>query len=409
MDYHSLTEQVKQYSLGFFNAPENQYLAYHNIVHTEGVVKAAIQIGNHYQLDDHDFFIVVTSAWFHDMGYFSGEPSNHEQRGAEKAAAFLTELGVDESTIGQVQGCIRATRLPQSPVNLLEQIVCDADLFHLGTDEFSDRNRLMRKECETTFHDQCSKEDWRKSSIKLLQSHQYHTEYCKLLLNKRKQENLEKLLQKQQDVLEKNAIQPLPEKEIEIITEKPAKKKEKEKEKNDRPDKGIETMFRVASTNHQRLSDMSDNKAHIMISVNSIIVSVIIGTVVRKMDATGLNIILPTFVLLTGSMIAIVFAVLATRPKIPDGLFSKAQVDDKTVNLLFFGNFYKMDFSDYYDGMLKIMADREFLYGSLIRDIHSQGKVLGRKYKLLRISYTIFMFTLILTIIAFTIATIFFP
>ena len=66
-----------------------------------------------------------------------------------------------------------------------------------------------------------------------------------------------------------------------------------------------------------------------------------------------------------------------------------------------------MDFSDYYDGMKKVMNDREFLYGSLIRDIHSQGKVLGRKYKLLRISYTIFMFTLILSIIAFTLATFF--
>ena len=87
-------------------------------------------------------------------------------------------------------------------------------------------------------------------------------------------------------------------------------------------------MFRVAATNHQRLSDMSDNKAHIMISVNAIIISVIIGLVVRKIDATSPNIIAPTMVLLTGSLIAIVFAVLATRPKIPDGLFSKAQVDE---------------------------------------------------------------------------------
>jgi len=107
-------------------------------------------------------------------------------------------------------------------------------------------------------------------------------------------------------------------------------------------------------------------------------------------------------------MFAIVFAVLATRPKIPAGVFTKAQVDDKTVNLLFFGNFYKMDFSDYYAGMQKVMDDREFLYASLTRDIYSQGKVLGNKYKLLRISYTIFMYTLILSIIAFAIATIFF-
>src|SRR4051794_15757997 len=139
MDYHSLADQVKQYSLAFFNAPENQYLSYHNLMHTEGVVKAAIQIGNHYQLNDEDFFIVLTAAWFHDMGYFSHDPGNHEQMGAEKAAAFLRERDVDELIISKVKAAIRATMLPQSPVNLLEEIVCDADMFHLGTDEFPER------------------------------------------------------------------------------------------------------------------------------------------------------------------------------------------------------------------------------------------------------------------------------
>ena len=402
MNYHALAEQVKQYALAFFNAPENQYLAYHNLQHTEGVVKAAVQIGNLYQLDDTDFFTVLTAAWFHDMGYFSEDVANHEKKGAERATEFLKKAGVDESITSKVQGCILATKLPQSPVNLLEQIVCDADLFHLGTDEFPERNKLMRKEYETAFGQKTSKEEWRSSTIRLFQSHHYHTDYCQSLLNEKKQENLNRLLQKQQEVQTVIVPEPVIEKE-----EVKNKKQGKNKGMPERPDKGIETMFRVASTNHQRLSDMSDNKAHIMISVNSIIISVIIGLVVRKLDASP-NIIIPTLILLTGSMFAIVFSVLATRPKIPAGVFTKAQVDDKTVNLLFFGNFYKMDFSDYYEGMQKVMDDREFLYASLIRDIYSQGKVLGNKYKLLRISYTIFMYTLILSIIAFAIATTFF-
>ena len=88
MNYHALAEQVKQYALAFFNAPENQYLAYHNLLHTEGVVKAAVQIGNHYQLDDTDFFTVLTATWFHDMGYFSDDVANHEKKGAESATEF---------------------------------------------------------------------------------------------------------------------------------------------------------------------------------------------------------------------------------------------------------------------------------------------------------------------------------
>ncbi|CAN5526290.1 hypothetical protein BH11BAC3_BH11BAC3_39720 [soil metagenome] len=406
MDYHSLSEQVKQYSLSFFKSRQNDQLTYHDIVHTEGVLKAAIQIGNHYQLNDQDFFVVTTAAWFHDMGYFSNDLKNHEMKGADQAAAYLLELGVDAATIEKVKGCILATRVPQSPVTLLEQIVCDADLFHFGTDEFFERSKLMRKEYEKCTNKDVSKETWRQGSIDLLQSHYYHTDYSKLLLNAKKQENLDKLLKKQANIETKTA-QPLLAPVIEISEIVPDKKKKKKHDNAERPDKGVETMFRVASTNHQRLSDMSDNKAHIMISVNSIIISVIIGLVVRRMDATH-NIIIPTMILISGSMAATIFAVLATRPKIPDGTFSKAQVDNKSANLLFFGNFYKMNFSDYYEGMQKVMADREFLYGSLIRDIYSQGKVLGHKYKLLRISYTIFMYTLIISILAFAIATIFF-
>src|SRR6185436_12641147 len=109
-------------------------------------------------------------------------------------------LGVDEATINQVKACIQASNVPQTPVTLLEKIVCDADMFHLGTDEFAERNKLMRKECEANQHEAISKEEWRKGSIKLLQSHEFHTDYCRLLLNAKKQENLNKLLQKQNEV-----------------------------------------------------------------------------------------------------------------------------------------------------------------------------------------------------------------
>jgi len=417
MDYHSLSEKVKQHALTFFNSEKNTQLLYHDLAHTDGVVKAAIQIGNHYQLNDHDFFVVYAAAWFHDLGYFSEDTSRHERQGAEKAGLYLSELGVDEETINQVKGCINATTVPQTPATLPEKIVCDADMFHLGTDEFGERNKLMRKECEARQHESISKESWRQGSIKLLQSHEFHTDYARLLLNQKKQENLEKLLKKQNEVnVGEKPVEAAPASEtLPQMTPQlsqsplpvPEGKKNKKTDYLDRPDKGIETMFRVASTNHQRLSDLSDNKAHIMISVNSIIISVIIGLVVRRLDASP-NIIVPTLILLTGSMIAVIFSVLATRPKIPKGIFTKAQVEDKTANLLFFGNFYNMEFSDYYEGMKKVMADRDFLYGSLIRDIYSQGTVLGRKYKLLRISYTIFMYTLIISIIAFAIATIFF-
>src|SRR6478609_1339450 len=100
-------------------------------------------------------------------------------------------------------------------------------------------------------------------------------------------------------------------------------------------------MFRVSSSNHQRLSDMADNKSQIMITVNSIILSAVISLLLRKLDDTS-YLMIPTFMLLGTSLATIIFAILATRPSIPDGRFTKTDVESKKVNLLFFGNFYRM-------------------------------------------------------------------
>jgi len=403
MDYPFLLQKAQQYIDQYFASQVHRQLPYHNKSHTERVVDAVIKIANHYQLNEHDFFVVTIAAWFHDMGYYSGSAAEHEANGAAMAAAFLGQHAADDTSIEQVKNCILATRMPQTPSNLLEQIVCDSDLFHLGTKDFPELNKLMRKEAEERAGKEINKKDWRSHTIAFLQSHHYHTDYCQLLLNQKKQENLELLLKKQKAPA---GIPEMPEVSPAVTVATPIKETAKAK-KPERPVRGIETMFRVASTNHQRLSDMADSKAHIMISVNSIILSVVIGLMARKLESFE-SLIIPTLILLTGSVVAVVFSVLATRPKIPNGYFTPEQLAAKSVNLLFFGNFYKMDFQHYYEGMQDVMNDGEFLYASLIRDIHSQGVVLGHKYKLLRVSYTIFMFTLIIAVLAFAITFIFF-
>ena len=90
----------------------------------------------------------------------------------------------------------------------------------------------------------------------------------------------------------------------------------------------------------------------------------------------------------------------------PEGRFTQQDIADKKTNLLFFGNFYRMSYEEYKGGMEAMMEDREFLYGSLTRDVYSQGIVLGRKYRLLRIGYNIFMFGVIGSVLAFVIAVI---
>lgn len=406
MNYYTLLDEIKQYVTNYFHTHTNEKLIYHNLTHTENVVNAAVEIANHYRLSDLDYFVVVTAAWFHDIGYFT-DPSHHEEKGAEEAATFLKRQGIDETTIQTVGNCIRATRLPQSPETLLEKIVADADLFHLGTSRFTDTNKAMRKEFMALHNIEISKEEWRVKTIRLLESHHYHTDYCQLLLNDTKAKHLEKL--KEKLAAKTPEIKTAP---IQAPAVKPKLKPlipeedqlDKAKRKN-RPERGIETMFRITSGNHQRLSDMADSKAHIMISVNSIIISVLLSVLLKNLEQFP-QYTIPAMLLLSVSLVTIVFAILATRPNIPKGTFTQTDINEKQVNLLFFGNFFKMSMEDYTGGMLQMMDDRDFLYRSLIKDIYSQGVVLGTKYQRLRISYNVFMYGLIVSVIAFSIAAI---
>jgi hypothetical protein len=170
--------------------------------------------------------------------------------------------------------------------------------------------------------------------------------------------------------------------------------------------RGVQTMFKNSSSNHQRLSSMADNKAFIMITVNSIIISVAIGLLIAKFVQNP-HLIWPTILLLGVNIVAIIYSVLATRPNIPKGTFTREQVEKKTVNLLFFGSYYKMDLKEYEYGIRQMIDDSEFLYGSLIKDIYWQGKILGRKFRLLRISYDVFMYGIAISVIAYLAAVFF--
>ncbi len=417
MQKNAIIDAARDYVLAQYQQHPRPNLVYHNLVHTQQVVQAAGQIAAHYRLQDDELAAVYVAAWFHDAGYLLGEGSAHEENGAKEALQFLQQQQAPENVQSMVQGAILATKMPQSPHNLVEQIVCDADLSHLGSKEFPDRNKLLRHEMELTYQTDIPAIKWLNTNITFLTDHHYWTDYAQTLFKQQKEENLEKLKKKLEkktkEAAENNiaAVTAIP--GTDISGEAPAtatekKKKDKGKDKAGKSERGVETMFRTTSTNHIRLSSMADSKAHIMISVNSIIISVILSVLVRRLEDYP-NMVIPSIIFLFTAVLTVIFSVLATRPNVTSGIFTKADIEKKDANLLFFGNFYKMHLEEYQWGIKQMMDDSEFLYSSMTRDIYYLGVVLGHKYKLLRISYNIFMFGLIISVFAFLIAAIFFP
>jgi hypothetical protein len=151
---------------------------------------------------------------------------------------------------------------------------------------------------------------------------------------------------------------------------------------------------------------MADGKANILISVNAIIISVILTVLLRRLQVEP-HLTIPTIIFLAFSVSTIVIAILATRPKVTGGTFSEQDITDKKTNLLFFGNFHKTPLDKYENAMRSMMMDSNYLYGSLIKDIYYLGVVLGRKYKLIRLAYNVFMVGIVVSVIAFAVAVFF--
>ncbi|OXG05094.1 hypothetical protein BC749_10988 [Flavobacterium araucananum] len=183
-----------------------------------------------------------------------------------------------------------------------------------------------------------------------------------------------------------------------------ASKKKNKVFRTEKPGKGIDTMFKTTINNQYKLSGYADNKAHILLSVNTIIISVSLSILFPKLGRpANAHLIIPALILITFSVTSIIFAILTTRPSITKAGFSRTEVEKKKLNLLFFGNFYKTSFEDYNWAVHQMLNDSEYLYDSMVKDLYYHGLVLKRKYSLLRVTYNIFMFGIIVSVFAFLI------
>ncbi len=391
-----LIEKSKAYAESELAELKDDY-SYHNLNHTRKVVAAAEEIGEKSGLSQDQMETVIISAWLHDTGYLNGA-ENHERHSVENAKRQLTRWGAPQTKIEAVCHTIKATEMPQNPGDIVGMVLCDADLHHLANGNLNEIGKSLRQELSATQQQVFTDKEWLDYNLQFIKSHVYFTEYGKTVLEKKKQKNLKKF---------KKEIKPKKDKGYVKSLEKELEKLHRKMEKSARPERGIETMFRITSQNHITLSEMADSKANIMVSINAIILSVIVSLLLGKLEEYP-ELLIPTLMLIGSCLATIIYAVVATRPNISSGKFTTDDIKKKKTNLLFFGNFHGMQLDNYEWGVKEMMKDSDFLYGSIIKDIYFNGKVLARKYRLLRISYSIFMFGFVASILAFLISMLIF-
>lgn len=388
-----IVENAQNYVSQYLKSTLPSKFVYHNLSHTENVVERIKEIAQNYDdLTEVDHETLIIAGWFHDTGY-AVDPYNHEAESQKIAEDFLIEQQYEPNKIEKILKFIQATKVEVTPESLPEKIIKDADCGHFGKEGFEDLSELLRQELKMVKNQNFTVNEWIDENLKFLTGqHQFYTDYARNNWQDKKQDNILNFINK------KNKQQRKLEKEKQ-------KAKFKAHYKNDNPERSIQTLFRVALRNHIKLSDIADTKANILLSVNAIIVSLALANIIPKLDnPENSHLMWPTLVLIAFSVASILLSILSTRPNVTSGQFTKEQIKNREVNILFFGNFHKMNFDNYLWGINEIIDDKDYVYEALTRDLYLLGLVLARKYRLLRLTYTIFSMGIILSVFSFLVA-----
>lgn len=397
---NSLLYDVEAYVTNFITEQVPKVYAYHDINHTLNVVSSTEFLCKEENLDDKSTELLLLAAWFHDTGYDKG-PQNHEIRSCRYAHAYLKQHGYAESDIEIIEGCIMATQMPQQPQNRLQQILCDADFSHLGQKGYWEYCNKVRDELAQTRDITMSEETWIDFEIDFISKHSYFTPAAKECFAKKKAKHLWQLIQ-QQTRFENNAVLTVD--QMVQRDKKPAKKKKKKKVVVEKPAEkktiDLPPVFHQAYSTNWQMDKAADRKAHFLMGLCVAIILVITGLYFSQAESLYM---IPSSILLFGSLVTIYFAAAVTRPT----SLTEETSGNPITHLLFNRLHNQLDLSSFRQLLNQQLQQQTDIFELLTADIHQKSKMVARKYRKLHLSYNFFLASLILSVLLYGIITLF--
>lgn len=385
----SITQEAEQHITSLLGDKLGDSYTYHNLAHTMSVRNTCLEIGRGMELTEEELEILELAALFHDTGFIA-QYDGHEEASQRIAKEFLEGKEYKGKKLEKVLKCIEITQMGKTPESKLGKIMKDADLGNLGRADYLQTLANLRKEWEVMLGEVHEDAEWYDLNRSFLKNHSYFTPYATQHFGPqvKKNEKALKKLAKAQKLDMKKSKKPAPT----SIT----------------GSRSAQMMFKTALRNHLDLSNLADNKANIMISINAAIVTFALPVAWSYISTLG-YLLWPSITLLITCLSSMVFATLATRPIKMMGFTAEEKIKAGQSNLFFFGNFFKMSFDEYFRGMQQTIEQEDRLEGAIMRDLYFLGKSLGRKYSQLRVCYNIFMIGVILTVLVFLLSFNFLP
>lgn len=407
----SITEEASEFVYELFKNKLPSHYIYHNYRHTEEVADAARKIAGKMNLSDEDTEIVTLAAWFHDTGFIE-RSQNHEDVSIEIAQKFLADHNYSREKTEKITGCINATRFPNSPENMLEEIIADADLFHLGTKEYNGRTDLLRIEWEKAANKKYTDLEWLKINTDFLASHKYYTRYAKKTLDDSKAETLVKLQKEYRKKVNKEERSVL--KRQEILNERKLMKDKITDSVRSGTSVNINSVnpdnrdifLRDIISKSIQSGGFADRKAVSMLSICSVlfIISGFLSVFITRYDTDSM-LLIPMVILLMTSIVCIFFSALTAFPvnnKLND---PGNETGDKIFNLFRDDTFSGNGHSEF-EKKIKdtINSDPDFTEKNYTAEYFYLRKDIIRKNRYLRLCYTVFLYGLTAAVIAYAIA-----
>jgi len=402
----TILNQVEAFATNLIVNELPDSVLYHDISFTHRLVASVKEISQKEGLSDADSELLIITAWLYGTGYRDVEMFKGKKLFSSCIACtqqiskqFLSSIHYQSDGIKIIFNILEKSTPSNTPNGILDQVFVDAIYMDFAQDKGLKYIKKMYQEL-LLFNDvTIVKKNWYQYLIDLLENHQYYTNYGKSTLEQKKFRLIKELKQQYKDLenIERVALR----KELDISDEELKSLKANLSTSKEIDSKTIQTVFKTTSKNHYTLNQMVDRKANIMISINAIIVSLLIGKVIAP-ALNGLNIeLIPVFIMAGAGGISMFYAILAVKPDSTHGEFSEDEVRSKQGNLLFFGNFHNMRYKDYEWAFLQMLNDKDYLYTSMIRDIYFLGQKIKKKHDRLRTSLNVFLIGTSLTIISF--------
>ncbi|WP_300436653.1 HD domain-containing protein [Christiangramia sp.] len=166
-------------------------LFYHDAAHTKDVIEKSVFLAEKENLSPSEINLIKVAALYHDAGFILGR-EEHEEKSCKLATKELPEYNFSKAQIKTICGMINATRIPQKTSNLYEDIIADADLFYLGTENYDYFSNKLYLELK---HDrpELTQKEWVKIQLDFLKSHHFHTNFGIKVLEPVKRKHLEKI------------------------------------------------------------------------------------------------------------------------------------------------------------------------------------------------------------------------